>query len=60
MKEVIIYEFQLEKIYEALRITSNIHNCNLGKTCHDRMVRQSLKYADNALKGKKDERVPYV
>lgn len=60
MKEVTIYEFQLKQIYEALRLTNNIHKCNLGKTCHDRIVRQALEYADNALKGKKDERVPYV
>ncbi len=31
-----------------------------GETCHDRMVRQSEKYAENALEGKKDIKVPYI
>lgn len=60
MEEVIIYKFQLETILEALRITSNIHNSSLGKTCHDRQVRQAHEYAKNALKGEKDIVVHYM
>ena len=54
MEEITIYKFQLEQILEALRITSNIHNCSNGITCHDRQVRQAYRYAQNALDGKKD------
>jgi len=60
MEEITIYKFQLEKIIDALRITSNIHNCTKGVTCHDRQVRQSLEYAKNALIGNKDETVNYI
>ena len=60
MKEIVIYEFQLKAIAEALRVTSNIHNCSKGVTCHDRMVRKAKQYADNALKGEKDTIVKYV
>ena len=31
-----------------------------GEACHDRMVRQAEKYAENALKGKKDIEVRYI
>jgi len=57
MEEITIYKFQLESIIEALRITSNIHKCSEGVTCHDRQVRQALKYAKNALNG---DRKQYV
>ncbi len=60
MEEIKIYKFQLETIFEALRITSNIHNSSEGKTCHDRQVRQAYQYAKNALEGKKDEVVKYM
>lgn len=60
MEEVTIYKFQLEAIKEALRLTSNIHGCEKGETCFDRQVRQSKKYAENALEGKKDEEVRYI
>ena len=60
MEEVTIYRFQLEAIAEALRLTSNIHHCRQGKTCHDRVVRQADEYANNALKGNKDLRVNYA
>jgi hypothetical protein len=59
MKEIIIYEYQLNVIYEALRLTSNIHESSKGKTCFDRQVRQAKKFAENALADKKDEYVPY-
>lgn len=60
MKEVIIYEFQLKAIIEALRITSNIHDCNQGITCYDRQVRQAYEFAKNALEGNKDKEVNYL
>ena len=60
MKEIIIYEFQLETIIEALRITSKIHKSSEGKTCHDRQVRQAYEYAKNAIKGEKDIEVNYM
>lgn len=60
MEEITIYKFQLKTILEALRITSNIHKSNEGKTCHDRMVRQAHEYAKNALNNEKDKEVPYL
>ena len=64
MEEITIYKFQLEAIKEALRITANIHDSRNkrkdGETCHDRMVRQAEKYAENALEGKKDVEVRYI
>lgn len=60
MKEIIIYEYQLKTILEALRITSNIHNCTKGVTCHDRQVRQAYKFAENALQGEYKTEVPYI
>lgn len=60
MKEITIYQFQLETILEALRITSNIHNSHAGETCHDRQVRQAYQYAKNALEGNKDTEVNYM
>ena len=41
MEEITIYKFQLEVIIEALRLTSNIHECSKGETCFDRQVRQA-------------------
>ncbi len=60
MEEITIYKFQLEAIKEALRLTSNIHNSQRGETCHDRCVKQALKYSENALKGNKEIRVNYI
>jgi len=64
MEEITIYKFQLEDIKEALRITANIHDSRNkrkdGQTCHDRMVRQAEKYAENALNGNKDKKVKYI
>lgn len=59
MKELSIYEFQLKVIIDALRLTNNLHNCGEGVTCYDRQVRQAYRYAENALKGLKDEYVQY-
>tara|TARA_R110000803_G_scaffold36053_1_gene77633 strand:- start:701 stop:895 length:195 start_codon:yes stop_codon:yes gene_type:complete len=64
MEEITIYKFQLESIKEALRVTANIHDSRNrqkdGESCHDRMVRQAEKYAENALEGKKDVEVRYI
>lgn len=61
MEEITIYKHQLESIREALRVTANIHNSRKNKeTCHDRMVIQAEQYAENALNGEKDKRVPYI
>lgn len=60
MEEITIYKFQLESIVEALRITSNIHNCNKLETSHDRQVRSALQYAKNALEGNKEVEVNYM
>lgn len=60
MDEITIYKFQLENIIEALRITSNIHNCSKLETSHDRQVRSALQYAKNALNGDKDIEVNYM
>jgi hypothetical protein len=59
MEEVTIYKFQLKAIYEALRLTSNIHESHKLRTSHDRQVIHAKQFAINALEGKKDERVPY-
>lgn len=59
MNEIIIYEFQLKVVIEALRLTNNIYHCGEGKTCYDRQVRQAYKYAENAINGKKDDYVQY-
>lgn len=59
-KKYIIGEYQLKGIYEALRITSNIHNSHLGKTCHDRQVRQALTNAKNALDGDYELYASYI
>ena len=60
MEEITIYKFQLEAIKKALRVTANIHNSRKTlETCHDRMVVQAEKYAENALKGEKDKVVRY-
>ena len=60
MEKVTIYKFQLETILEALRITSNIHNCSEGKTCFDRQVRQAYEYGKNALEGNENLQVSYI
>lgn len=60
MEKIEIYKFQLETIQDALRLTSRIHDCKKKVSCYDRQVVQAEKYAENALKGKIDERVPYI
>jgi hypothetical protein len=60
MKEIVIYEYQLKAILDALQTTSRIHNCTKGVTCHDRMVRQAYKFAENALKGEHKTEVSYI
>lgn len=65
MDEIIIYEYQLKAILNALRITANIHESRNPKkerkTCHDRDVVQAEQFAKNALEGnyKKEVRREY-
>lgn len=59
-KKVEIYEWQLKKIQDALRMASNIHNSSKKITCFDRNITQAKKFAENALEGKIDERVEYM
>ena len=54
MKEIIIYEFQLDEIIDALRMTSNLYDSSKGETCFDRTVRQAKQYAENAKNDNKD------
>ncbi len=62
MEKVEIYKFQLEAIENALRLTKNIYvnKKDEPETSYDRQVKQAKKYAENALKGKIDEPVPYM
>lgn len=65
MEEITIYKYQLEAIYDALRITANIHESRNprkegGQTCHDRQVKQSEQFAKNALEGNYKKEVPYM
>ena len=64
MEEITIYKYQLEAIYDALRITANIHDSRnprkKDQTCHDRQVRQSEEFAKNALKGEYKKEVKYI
>jgi len=59
-KKIEIYKWQLEKIQNALRMASNIHNSHTKTTCFDRNITQAKKFAENALEGKIDERVEYL
>lgn len=59
MKEVTIYQYQLQVIIDALRLTSNIHDSEKGDTSFDRQVRQALEFARNAIEGNKDTKVSY-
>ena len=56
MEEITIYEFQLKTIIEALRLTKNIYvnNKDGSETGYDRQVKQAYLFAENALKGEKD------
>ena len=60
MKEITIYEFQLEEIKDALRIAANIHKSRTNpESCFDRMVVRAEKYAENALEGNIDIEVSW-
>lgn len=60
MKEIVIYEFQLKEIVNALRLTSNLHQSSKGDTAFNRQVRQAYQYAENALAEQKDIKVDYI
>ena len=64
MEEITIYKYQLEKIFDTLRIAANIHEsrnkAKEGRTCFDRMVTQAEQFAKNALNGEKNIYVKYI
>jgi hypothetical protein len=55
MKELIIYEFQLEEIKEALRMVSNVLGCNSKETCLDRTVCKARAFTELVLTGQNTE-----
>lgn len=55
-----IYEYQLEVIVNALRLTNNLHKSSEGKTCFDRQVREAYEYAKNAMANEKEKQVNYM
>lgn len=57
MKELKIYEYQAKVIEDALRLTSNFHNCSNKETCYDRDVTDALKMIRNIIAEKPDELV---
>lgn len=62
MKEIIIYEFQLKEIYEALRLTKKISNemkPESVETAYDRVVNNAYMYAKNAMKDERDNIVRF-
>lgn len=48
-KGINIPAWKLKKIYEALRVTSNIHECHLERTAHDRMVVKAMLFIEKLL-----------
>ena len=60
MKEVIIYEYQLKEIIDALRLSANINGCWTKETAYCRTVMQAYQFAENALNGEKDKRVSRI
>ena len=54
MKEITIYEFQLDEIIEALRMTANLHGSSSKETAFDRVVMKATAFAKNAKEGNKD------
>lgn len=59
MEEITIYRFQLEEIYDALRMTANHLDSRKGETAMDRTIRDAEQYAINALAGNKELRVQH-
>ena len=59
MKKIIIYEYQLKDIQDALRLTINIfvEDKETPASCFDRKVIQAKKFAENALEGNPDKQV---
>lgn len=49
MEEHTIYNYQLQHIHDALRLTSRILECHKQETAHDRSVVKALAFAENAL-----------
>lgn len=56
MKEIVIYEYQLDEIINALRLCGNVLNTQTKTSCLDRVVEKAKKFAQNAKDGKINER----
>lgn len=41
--------WKLDKVYNALRLTSNIHKCSEKKTAYDRIVTEALDFVYDIL-----------
>lgn len=57
MDKVEIYEYQLQRIHEALRQTIGIYECDKADTCWKRNIMQAFGWAENALNGEIDKHV---
>lgn len=56
MKEVIIYEYQLKEIIDALRLSANINGCWTKESAYARTLMLAYQYANNAIEGQKDKK----
>lgn len=59
MKEIVIYEYQLKAIRDALTLIANTYECREQKSCLHRMLIQAERFAENALNGDKDKHPVY-
>jgi hypothetical protein len=56
MKNILIPEYKLKRIKNALRLTSNINECSKKETAFDREVMLAIKYINETLNNKENER----
>ena len=49
MEELLIYEYHVKLIQEALRLTSNINKCRDRVSSFDRDIMQAIDIIDNVL-----------
>jgi hypothetical protein len=52
MKNILIPEYKLKRIKNALRLTSNINGCSKKETAFDREVMLAIKYINESLNNK--------
>ena len=55
MKELMIYEFQVNKIEDTLRKVNNLLDCDKKETCLDRDVMETIQILKNILSELPDE-----